>query len=180
MKSKLAIALSVLAMSVFPLGSITYAQDDKETAHLKPAPIIIKFKAHSMHSNDFNVRRSKDRSIESEIKRKGIDVAYTEWMQRDHPFIFAKECVKQIGEMSKEYKSTAHMEDFDSLLTKRTDLRLSAEKYGHDVAFAEWLRKERPNVYREHFNLDKNNKPMKKRNKAETKDESKAENTAKP
>ena len=180
MKTKLAIALCALAMSVFPMGSTTFAQDNKDVAQLKSAPIIIRFKAHSMHSNDFNVRRSKDRSIESEIQRKGIDVAYTEWMQRDHPFIFAKECVKQIGEMSKEYKSTAHMEDFDSLLTKRTDLRLSAEKYGHDVAFAEWLRKERPEVYREHFGLDKNNKPMKKKSTIEKKDEDKDRNTSKP
>ena len=61
------------------------------------------------------------------------------------------------------------MIDFDKLIEKRSDLRINAEKYGHDVAFAEWLRTERPAVYREHFGLDKNNKPIKKNVKKDKK-----------
>ena len=137
------------------------AQDDKKP--VKPAPVIIRFQAHSMHSNDFQVARSKHREIELEIKRKGVDVAFTEWMQRDHPYIFAHECVKQIGEIATEYKSTTHMLEFDKLIEKRGDLRIQADKYGHDVAFAEWLRTERPDVYREHFGI----KPEKKKEKKE-------------
>jgi hypothetical protein len=149
------------------LSRPVFAQDNKKP--VKPAPVIIRLGAHAMHANDFQVRRNKDRSLEGEIQRKGVDVAYTEWMQRDHPFIFATECVKQVGEIATTFKSTDHMIDFDLLMQKRSDLRLQAEKYGHDVAFAEWLRTERPNIYRQHFGLDKNNRPMKKPNKKDKK-----------
>ena len=140
MKSFLRLGTTMLVAALVAIAFVGIARaDDTGTAKSKPAPVIIRFKAHSMHANDFMVRRSKDRSLESEIQKKGLDIAFTEWMQRDHPFIFAKECIKQVGEMSKEFKSTTHMVDFETLLTKRADLRLSAEKYGHEVAFAEWL-----------------------------------------
>ncbi len=45
------------------------------------------------------------------------------------------------------------MLDFDKLIDKRSDLRIQADKYGHGVAFAEWLRTERPAVYLEHFGI---------------------------
>jgi len=149
------IALGALILTASLLGSPVHAQDDKKPDNIKPAPVVIRFAAHRAHANDFMVRRNKDRSIEFAIKNKGIDVAYTEWMQRDHPFIFAKECVKEVGGIATSFKSTNHMLDFDVLLSKRSDLRLEANKYGHDIAFAEWLRKERPDVYRHHFGLDK-------------------------
>jgi hypothetical protein len=162
MKRMLYPALCAFALTCALSGSAAFAQDDEKPARTKPAPVVIRLQAHSMGANDFMVRRSKDRSIEAEIKNKGLDVAYTEWMQRDHPYVFAKECVKQVGEVATKFKSTNHMVDFDTLLPKRADLRLQAEKYGHDVAFAEWLRTERPDVYRQHFGLDANNKPLKK------------------
>ncbi len=80
-------------------------------------------------------------------------MAFTEWMQRDHPYIFASECVKQTGEIANEFKSTPHMLDFDKLMEKRSDLRIQADKYGHDVAFAEWLRTEHPDIYLQHFGV---------------------------
>ena len=124
----------------------------------KPAPVIIHATAHTAHFGDFKTRLSKDRSLALEVQKKGIDVAFTEWMQRDHPYIFAAECVKHAGDIATEFKSTNHMLDFDTLLAKRADLKLKADKYGHDVAFAEWLRTERPDVYRQHFGI----KPDKK------------------
>ena len=45
------------------------------------------------------------------------------------------------------------MLDFDKLVEKRSDLRLQAAKYGHDVAFAEWLRTEHPDIYLRHFGI---------------------------
>jgi hypothetical protein len=150
------IALCAAVVTSALLSMPATAQDSKKP--VKPAPVIIRFQAHSMHANDFQVARSKHREIEQQIKQKGMDVAFTEWMQRDHPFIFAKECVKQVGEIAIEYKDTPHMLEFDKLIEKRGDLRIQANKYGHDVAFAEWLRTERPDVYREHFGI----KPGKK------------------
>ena len=98
-------------------------------------------------------------------------------MQRDHGYVFAKECVKQVGEIATLYKGTNHMVDFDSLLSKRTDLRLSAEKCGHEVAFAEWLRTERPDVYRQHFGREKNKQVLKKK---DDKDKKAEDETSKP
>ena len=116
-------------------------------------PFNIRFQAHSPHANDIQVARSKNRAMELEIKKKGMDLAFTEWMQRDHPYVFAKECVKEVGEMAIEYRSTPHMLEFDKLIEKRADLRIQAGKYGHDIAFAEWLRAERPDVYRQRFGI---------------------------
>ena len=162
-------ALCALAITAIPFSTFAHAQDKKDDVKLKPAPIILRFNAHSMHANDFQVRRSRDRILELNIKRKGIDVAFTEWMQRDHPYVFAKECVSQVGEIATDYKSTNHMLDFDKLIEKRPDLRIQADKYGHDVAFAEWLRTERPDVYRQHFGQDKTKKSMNKNHKMDKK-----------
>lgn len=139
------------------MGSAVEAQSGKEAP-----PIIIRASAHAMHFNDFQVRRNRDRSLEAEVKNKGLDRAFTEWMMRDHPYLFAAGCIKQAGALAKEFKSSTHMSDFDALLAKRSDLRLNAEKFGHNAAFAEWLRTERPDTYRQHFGLDKQNKPISK------------------
>lgn len=160
-------ALCAAAITGALLSMPATAQDSKKP--VKPAPVIIRYQAHSMHANDFQVARSKHREIELQIKQKGMDVAFTEWMQRDHPFVFAKECVKQVGEMAIEYKDTPHMLEFDKLIEKRGDLRIQADKYGHDVAFAEWLRTERPDTYREHFGI----KPDVKLHKRTKQDEGK-------
>lgn len=169
MKSILYPMFGALALSSALLGSVAHAQEGDKPAKPAPAPSIIRFNAHAMNANDFQIRRSKDRSLEAEIKNKGMNLAFTEWMQRDHHYIFAKECIKQTGEVAREFKSTTHMIDFDNLLPKRADLRMQANKYGHDVAFAEWLRTERPDTYRHHFGLDPN-KPTKKDSKADKKD----------
>lgn len=153
MKKGMFAALCALTVIGLPFASAAHAASDKDPAKVKPTPVIIRFQAHSMHANDFQTARSKHREIELQIKSKGMDAAFTEWMQRDHPYVFAKECVKQVGEMAIEYKDTPHMLDFDKLIEKRADLRIQADKYGHDVAFAEWLRTERPDVYRLHYGI---------------------------
>ena len=170
MKRILYPALAALALSA--LGSAAYAQDDKKPDNIKPAPVVIRYQAHAMHANDFQVARSKHREIELQIKEKGMDVAFTEWMKRDHPYVFAKECVRQVGEIATEFKSTNHMLEFDKLIEKRSDLRIQADKYGHDVAFAEWLRTERPDTYREHFGI-KSDPKFHKVKKQESKDHEK-------
>ena len=146
-------ALCALTLAGSLLGAAVFAQDETKPGKIKPAPVIVRFQAHSMHANDFQVARSKNRMIELEIKQKGVDVAFTEWMQRNHPYVFAKECVRQVGEIAVAFKSTPHMLEFDKLIEKRGDLRIQADKYGHDVAFAEWLRTEHPDLYREHFGI---------------------------
>ena len=165
MKRSLSLTLCAAALFTALIPAVTHAQNDKSQDKPKPAPVLIHATAHRAHFNDFQLRRSKDRSLETEIKNKGLDVAFTNWMRKDHPHIFATECIKQAGEMAVEFKSTNHMVDFDNLLAKRSDLRSSAAKIGHDAAFAEWLRTERPDTYREHFGLDKNNKPIQKNDK---------------
>lgn len=153
-------ALSMLLLFAAAPGVMAQHQVKSRAANLPP--VIIKFSAHRMHAIDFQARMSKDRSLASEARTKGIDVAFTEWMQRDHPYLFKTECVKQAGEIAREFKSTNHMEDFDVLIRKRADLRRLADKYGHDYAFEEWLRTERPDLYRQHFNLGPDNRPLKK------------------
>lgn len=148
-----ALCFSAALLGSIPLGSAAYAQDEKKPENITPSPVIIRYQGHSMNANDFQVARSKHRNIELDIKKKGMDVAYTEWMQRDHPYIFATVCSKEVTELNTGFKSTNHMQDFDKLIEKRGDLRIQADKYGHDVAFAEWLRTERPDVYRAHFGL---------------------------
>ena len=153
MKRTVSTALGALVLGISLFGNTAFGQEERKPDKVKPAPVIIRFQAHSMHANDFQVARSKHREIELQIKQKGVDVAFTEWMQRDHPYVFAKECVKQVGEIATDFKSTNHMLEFDKLIEKRGDLRIQADKYGHDVAFAEWLRTERPDTYREHFGI---------------------------
>ena len=153
MKTTMPFTLPTIAALALGVAAGALAHGARPAFMPKPAPVIIKFQAHAMHANDFQVRRSKDRSLEWKIKQQGLDVAFTEWMQRDHPYIFAKECIKQVGELAIAYKDTPHMLEFDKLIEKRADLRIQADKYGHDVAFAEWLRTERPDVYREHFGI---------------------------
>lgn len=155
-------ALIALTLALTAHGSSVSAQDEHKPANVKVAPIIIRLDAHSMNANDFQIARSKHREIEGEIRRKGVDLAFTEWMQRDHPYIFAKECIKHAGDIAVEFKSTNQMVDFENILPKRSDLRMNVDKYGSDVAFAEWLRTERPGIYRKHFGLDENNRPIKK------------------
>ena len=94
MKRILYPTLCTLALTSALLSSATHAQSGDKPA---PSPIIIRFQAHAMNANDFQIRRSKDRSLEAQIKSKGMDVACTEWIQRDHPYIFAEECIKQTG-----------------------------------------------------------------------------------
>ena len=173
-------ALCALALTATPLGSFAHAQDKKDEVKPKPAPITIRFNAHSMHANDFQVRRSRDRILELKIKQQGLDRTYTEWMQRDHPYIFAEECIKQTAEIAKEFKSTSHMLEFDKLIEKRGDLRIQADKYGHDVAFAEWLRTEHPNLYLEHFGVKPGKKSAKDEKKHDKDDKKPANDEKKP
>lgn len=157
MKNILSMALATAVL----MGAFSMSLAD-EQADKKPAPVIIHATAHTAHFNDFQVRMSKDRSLAAEVKRKGLDVAFTEWMARDHPYVFATECVKHANEVvARDFKSSSHMHDFDTLLAKRADLRMSVERLGHDIAFADWLRTERPDVYRQHFSI----KPVKKTDK---------------
>ena len=59
------------------LGSlIANAHEDQGPSKMKPAPVIVRFNTHAMSANDFQVRRSKDRSLEADIKKKGIDLAF--------------------------------------------------------------------------------------------------------
>lgn len=153
-------AACVLTLLVALSGSTVDAQSNAPAKRVKPAPIIIKFDKHSAHAVDFMVRRNKDRSLDAEIAKKGLDLAFTEWMQKDHPFVFGESCFNQVGELAKDYRDTRHMTDFDALVANRTDLHDQVDRYGHDVAFAEWFRRERPDAYRKHFGLDSNNLPI--------------------
>jgi len=173
MKRNIQSMLCALALTATLLGLTGFRPPVEKPEKPIPAPVIVRFQAHSAHANDFIVRRSKDRGLESEIRNKGLDVAYTDWMRRDHPYVFASECIKDAGKIATAFKSTNHMVDFDKLIEKRADLRQSATRLGHDVAFADWLRTEHPDVYRQHFGLDAHNRPIKPESKTTDKDTSK-------
>ncbi|MCW3052857.1 MAG: hypothetical protein JWN14_2027 [Chthonomonadales bacterium] len=162
MKRSHSLSLYTVALLGALCAPIAHAQKNPSPEKPKPAPVIIRATRHAAHFNDFQIRRSKDRSLEAEIKNKGLDLAFTEWMQRDHPQMFQTECIKQAPGIAAEFKSTTHMVDFDKLIEKRPDLRLAVAKKGHDAAFTEWLRTEHPDLYRRHFGLDANNKPIHK------------------
>lgn len=145
-------SLSMAIGATILVGTLTILPAYAQTK-MQPPPFVIRAQAHKAHFADFQVRINKDRSLAIEVEKKGLDVAFTEWMKRDHPYVFAAVCSQHAHEVAAAFKSTPHMSDFETLLSKRSDLRMKAEKYGHDVAFAEWLRTERPDIYRQHFGI---------------------------
>src|SRR5438876_516358 len=90
-----ALAAACLLTLVVAIGSPASHAQTSKSATDKPAPIIIKFDKHSAHAGDFIIRRNKDRNLEAKIAKKGLDIAFTEWMQGDHPYVFAEMCIKQ-------------------------------------------------------------------------------------
>lgn len=114
-------------------------------------PVIIRAKDHPMHATVFTARLNKNAYWRHEAQRQGYDVAFNEWMKQDHPYEYARYCTVEARKLTAAYKNTEHMDQFSALLPKRADLRGEVQSLGFDVAFADWLRRERPAVYREHY-----------------------------
>ncbi len=55
MKITVFAALCALVITATPFGSIAHAQDDKDTGKAKPAPVIVRYNAHAMGANDFQI-----------------------------------------------------------------------------------------------------------------------------
>ncbi len=119
-----------------------------------PDPII-RAKDHPMHGNVFSSRLSKNAYWRAEITRKGYDVAFNEWMKQDHPFEYATYCTREAKKVAAAFKNTEHYTEFNALLSKRPDLRSEVQSLGFDVTFADWLRREHPDLYRKHFKIEK-------------------------
>ncbi len=120
-----------------------------------PGPIILA-KNHPTHAKMFASRLPHDAYWRKEVRRKGYDVAFNGWMQQDHPFEYAHYCIEESNEVVTVFKNTEHYHQFDALLPKRADLRSEVKSLGFDTAFADWLRREHPDLYRQHFGLENN------------------------
>ena len=115
-----------------------------------PDPII-HAKDHPMHANVFSSRLSKNAYWRGEITRKGYDVAFDEWMRQDHPFEYATYCTQEAKKVTAGFQNTQTYSEFNTLLTKRQDLRSEVQSLGIDVTFADWLRQTHPDLYKKHF-----------------------------
>jgi hypothetical protein len=129
-------------------------------AHGSPAPagrstsipdVIILAKDHPTHATVFSSRLNKSSYWRAEIQRKGYDAAFDEWMKQDHPYEYANACVKEAKKLTVALKGTDQMAQFMALLPKRADLRAEVKSEGMDPAFADWLRREHPAVYVDHY-----------------------------
>ena len=108
-----------------------------------------------MHGTVVSSRLNKSSYWRAEVQRKGYDAAFNEWMQQDHPFEYAHYCTQEAKKVVRVFKNTQHSSDFNALLSKQADLRAEVKSMGFDAAFADWLRKEHPDVHRKHFGLAK-------------------------
>lgn len=156
MKRWLPVALCAVTL-VGAVPALTRAQASPPaptTQQSVPDPII-RAKNHPQHATVFSARLNKNAALRAAVDRKGYDVAFTEWMKQDHPYEYATYCTKQAKEVTVAFKNTEHMAEFNTLVTKRADLRAAVKSVGYDVAFADWLRRERPDAYRKHFGIKK-------------------------
>jgi len=111
-------------------------------------PIVIHYDKHSAHAQKFTAVQGKSSYWRAEERKKGIDIAFTEWMQVDHPWEFSALCVKTAGEAKKKVEHTGHIAEFQALAAKRADLKASIAAAGFDAAFLDWLRTAHPDSYK--------------------------------
>ena len=147
------------------LGTLTSAPVRAQETVAEPILVANK---HTAHWSKFQAVINKNAYWRSVVSKKGQDVAFNQWMRADHPYIYAAVCMKAATDLAGKMKNTEHMAEFEALQAKRADLRASVASVGHDVAFADWLRKEKPKVYKEHFQKEADmnaeiTKPSKKR-----------------
>jgi hypothetical protein len=112
--------------------------------------IVIRASSHPAHSSAFQGWLAKRADLRAAVAKKGLDVAFTEWMREDHPYLYATVCVKKSAQVISRVKNTPHYGDFEGILSKRADLRALVAKKGNDAAFLEWLSRERPQVFAKH------------------------------
>ena len=137
-------ALGLLALSATALAAAQSQHTDDE--------IVIKAQGHP-HYMDFQSKLNKSAALRTAVAKKGLDVAFTEWMRQDHPYVYATTCVKMAHDKAPEVKAMPHMADFQSILPKRSDLKAEVARKGLDAAFLDWLKKEHPGDYAAHAKL---------------------------
>jgi hypothetical protein len=143
---KILVTTALLAMA---LSGVAFAQmTASQTAPAQDVPIVIHADRHSHAVNKFESVQNKSSYWKAEVQKKGYDVAYTEWMQVDHPMEFAAVCVKEAHAVRKNMLHSEHMTEFNALIAKRSDLKQEVQSMGYDAAFVDWLKDAHPDAYR--------------------------------
>ena len=85
-----ALCLSVLSTSLSLSLSATPVLADKPV-HGAPVStvLVVKAQGHPMHV-DFIARSAKRADLRSNIHRKGLDVAFTEWLRQEQAHVYQK------------------------------------------------------------------------------------------
>ncbi|HEY3333525.1 MAG TPA: hypothetical protein VGK19_26065 [Capsulimonadaceae bacterium] len=151
MKKLLILALMASLFSLAPATMAGAAELDM---------IMITQSRHAAHSAQFDAAAAKDAAIRADIQKLGTDVAFTKWMQRNHPYVYAAACAKNAQLITAHCKHTNLMSEFDSLANKHADIGAAVKAEGYDAAFVDWLRANHPAEYAEHLTAVAATKPV--------------------
>jgi hypothetical protein len=147
-KRSITTLLSMVAATSY-IPSATAQSRDTQNNNVKEQQFLLRARLHEAHLIEFQNAAKRDPQLNSEIRREGLDAAFTDWMRREHPYLFAYSCVQLARQIAADFKSTRHWRDFQALLARRPDMREEAERLGTDAVFADWLRREHPSVYQQ-------------------------------
>ena len=144
---RLTTLLAALILSVVTLALASAAFADTAMAPL----MVMSQKNDPAHASVFNAKASKDASLRAEIATEVSDTAFTMWMMRDHPYLYAASCVKIAHGIYQHCKQTQAMTEFGSIAIKRADIKAAVHAEGYDVAFVDWLWATHPDLYKQHL-----------------------------
>lgn len=113
-----------------------------------PAIVIHADRHASSHAMKFSSILNKNAFWRGEASKKGYDVAFTEWMQQDHPWEYAAVCVKMAEQVKTNAEHTGHISEFNAATNKDAGLRNEVQTAGSDAAFLDWLRTHHPDSYK--------------------------------
>lgn len=137
------VVLSAIVFVGLSAGSIVHAVDTK-------ADVILRARGNP-YLLDFQVLSNKRADLRINLIRKGLNVAFTEWLRNERPLVYRHYAAQPaVTTDAPSIRTAWHplLNDFLVLSNKRADLRLEMARKGLDAAFTEWLRRERPNVKR--------------------------------
>lgn len=89
---RISICLSLCALSaLLSVSSLSVRADDKapdaKTQNAVAEPLVIVAQGHPKHV-DFVAKSSKRADLRANIQRKGLNVAFTEWLRAEHAHIY--------------------------------------------------------------------------------------------
>jgi hypothetical protein len=137
------------ALVALTISSASFADTSvKSTTPAQTPAIVVSVSGHaSSHVTKFSAVIGKSSYWQSEAATKGYDVAFTEWMQQDHPREFANDCVKMAPQVIPNTDRASQLSEFNSVQGKNAGLRSSVQAVGSDAAFLIWQRVHYPASY---------------------------------